>query len=347
MPPNEKMFTTTLRGKKEIKKTIDMIDRKKNTIAFTDCYRMHPGDPFTHPDIFELIAYTRKKYPDKEIYIENTAGIDFNELTINFLNDIGVSLNLSLNSTQEPYCSLWMRHKAKNLNKTIKLLGKAKNIKFGFTLVAMAQFSPWSDIKKTLLRLDAHHPMQITIFTYSYTDYGSLKPKKADPHFFHDFTDFVNQLRNEIKAFIFLYPVVKNSAPFAQGLFEGYLCKIKSLYPLVKHRKILAPVSEAIYDIASEKLKQFRNIKVKKIKNKSFGGSIIVSGLLTVKDYISSLKREKDSDLILLPYRPFNRGGFDLFGRHATEIGHALNKQIIILKCKETWFNYAPPDPRI
>jgi len=76
-------------------------------------------------------------------------------------------------------------------------------------------------------------------------------------------------------------------------------------------------------------------VTVAAVKNKTFGGSIMAAGLLTVNDFLQHLQEQLPAaparpDLILLPPIAFDATGLDLFGRSALEIEAATGIKTVI-----------------
>lgn len=106
----------------------------------------------------------------------------------------------------------------------------------------------------------------------------------------------------------------------------------------LRHQVQLAIVftSELAYKVMEEMMAALAvPVRVVRVRNGFFGGSIACAGLLTVEDFLSSweeLKKEGENPgLLLLPRVAFDFRGRDLVGRHYTELTRVSGVPVEVL----------------
>jgi hypothetical protein len=111
---------------------------------------------------------------------------------------------------------------------------------------------------------------------------------------------------------------------------------LKKSYREYINKKILFLISESVESIFGstvEKEKLFKDYKVVMVKNETFGGSIKVSGLLQISDYISVLEKTISNDyspeFIILPKMSFFWDDLDLRGVSAYTITEKFNIPVV------------------
>jgi hypothetical protein len=75
--------------------------------------------------------------------------------------------------------------------------------------------------------------------------------------------------------------------------------------------------------------------KVVPVKNQSYGGNISVSGLLMVEDFVTAgidvIEKFPETDLILIPSKPFDSFLRDLQGQSAHQIPDKLGRPVWVM----------------
>ena len=132
------------------------------------------------------------------------------------------------------------------------------------------------------------------------------------------------------------------------GLYLPYpysYSMLKNIYDFIVSNKSTAPLfitSELMYDVFKEtieKTEYFNNIDLEIIKAKNYfwGGNICISDLMTVDDYIKTIREhikntKKKPDLIIIPSSAFNVWKKDLKGESIFRLEYQLGIKIEILK---------------
>jgi len=336
LPRHMRLGFLPQRSLEEAKKCVGLLDKEGDSVIIAEPQRVLQSDPLNYPHILELIKYIRKRCPRAKILVTNTAGVAIDRAMISGFRKVkNIFFNISLVSTQR--CNQdWMLNDGVKTRQIIDLVSKAPGITYGFTVIAMAQFLPWKDIEETIFYLDRYKPRLITVFTYSYTDYSRYKPAKKNDGLIKEFGFFIAGLKRQLNSKLLFYPVTENQSPLVYGLFDEYFKKVSEMQKIYQNIRILALVSEAIFEVAQKRLKIFGNIKVKPVKNLSLGGNIVAAGLLSTSDYIKAAEGE-ECDLVMVSNKPFMKNGMDLFGRHFNCISKALHKPVTIINSEEKW----------
>ena len=336
LPPNIKVGFLRQRSLEEVKKCVRILDRESRFVKIYEPFRIVPSDPLNYPGIRELLEYIREWCPKARILVPNSSGIAIDKSMLSTFSKVkNIALDISLVSTQK-YNRHWMTSDSARVRQIVKWVSNTPGVTAAFTIIAMAQFLPWKDISETILYLDKFNPKAVTIFTYSYTDRSRFKPKMKDINLFNEFCSFIDSFRGRVNSEILLFPITRNQPPVVHGLFDNYFEEVSKVQKVHRNKKILALVSEAIFEVAHERLKRFENIKVKAVKNITFGGNIVVGGLLTNSDYIKAAKGQK-CDLIMISGRAYTREGLDLCGKHFESISKALRKPVKVINPPEKW----------
>ena len=103
------------------------------------------------------------------------------------------------------------------------------------------------------------------------------------------------------------YPQLENGVGMIRSDEEEFQECLENLPEMQYNRRITMATGEAAFDfissLASAAMNKYKNlnVNVRAIKNKFFGGSVTVSGLVTGGDIISQLKGEELGDELLIP----------------------------------------------
>lgn len=89
--------------------------------------------------------------------------------------------------------------------------------------------------------------------------------------------------------------------------------------------------SESGYEYFREAYKGNSNVQVHLVKNKLYGGSVTVAGLLNHTDIISQLNLQSTKSVIVLPYEMYNHEKCDITGNNISEIENKYNAEVWVI----------------
>lgn len=182
----------------------------------TSISRVTDGEPFVHPQIWEILSYIRKKFPYKNnmgprIQI-TTNGTLLNDENLKKLNDIdGIVLLHSINNTS---IDDWIKlHRgSRELGETsISIPGKIKkfkNIEYFPSIVAMPAVTGWNSIRNSIMNLKNAGCEYLKIFLPTYTKFANEDEQRQLYCDFKELEKFVNEIGKNIGMYIQIRPSV-------------------------------------------------------------------------------------------------------------------------------------------
>ncbi|MCK5119051.1 MAG: DUF512 domain-containing protein [Candidatus Latescibacteria bacterium] len=126
------------------------------------------------------------------------------------------------------------------------------------------------------------------------------------------------------------FPQIENGVGMVRQFLDAFVAEEKRLPKGLKERLSLTLVTgrsaEGFLRRIVARLEQMRGLSVRvvAVKNRFFGESITVSGLLTGQDILVALERETVGDAVLLPPNCVNEDGLLLDDQTPEEMGQAL-----------------------
>ncbi len=282
-------------------------------------------DPFLHPKIYDFIKATSEFFPDKRIRTVTT-GSYIEENKVDYLKTIpnfGIDLSLITMQSSREYIVP---------NATRKRLGfilrnaPLKKISLMFT-------GSIDDLKadiNLLLDLDWHKKGQeILVRRIEYTDLSQGQ--------IFDFSEKSINAYPECIAFIKEnYPMVKFTVPYLSEEYRGgdneyfidaiiRLDKIIQLGKENNNKKIDILLPESTYNFFNSKLEQVPNISTHLVKNRLYGGSVTVAGLLNHSDIKSQYFPVIQPDIIMLPFEMYDNENNEITGEPISELEQHFN----------------------
>ena len=277
-------------------------------------------DPFLHPLIYDFIKAASEHFPDKRIRTVTT-GSYIEENKIDFLNSIpnfGIDLSLiTMQSKREYIIPNATRKRIEFLLRNAPL----KKISLMFT-------GSFEDLKADidmLLDLGWHEKGQeILVRRIEYTDLSqgelfdiSEKSIKAYP----ECIAFLNKN----------YPMVKFTVPYLSDDYRGgdneyfidaevRIDKITQIGKENKDKRIDILIAESAYNFFYSRLKDTPNITTHLVKNKLYGGSVTVSGLLNHRDIKSQYFPAKTPDIIMVPVEMYDTENNEITGESISSL---------------------------
>ncbi len=167
--PRVEVFTTPAVSLREIEECLEFMDIHSPVIIGESVTRISEGEPFTHPQIKDILRLVRHRLPHNLIQI-TTNGSRLNEDMISFLANLeGIVIYLSLNSCRPEVRADMMRdHDAQKAIMSAQMLNRSK-VQFHGSIVAMPHIYGYDDLEETILYLAGEGAQTIRVFIPGYT----------------------------------------------------------------------------------------------------------------------------------------------------------------------------------
>jgi hypothetical protein len=283
-------------------------------------------DPFLHPQIYEFIKATSDYFPDKRIRTVTT-GSYIEENMVDFLNSIpnfGIDLSLiTMQSQREFIVPNATRKRIEFLLKNAPL----KKISLMFT-------GSIEDLKgdlDMLVNLNWHiKGQEILVRRIERTDLSHGELNSISQHSIEKYSECVEFLRNS-------YPMVKFTVPYLSEAYRGgdneyfidadkRIANIISMANNNEDQKIDIIIAESSFNYFKERFKNIPNLTPFLVKNKLYGGSVTVAGLLNHSDIRSQY--QYSPDILILPKEMYDTDEREITGEPMIELEKYLNTQI-------------------
>jgi hypothetical protein len=298
----------------EIKHFLTFVPEKTIT-AIGYGHHVSNGEFFAHPNAKEILQHLiDEKY--------TVRGIDTNG---HFVNEEHIKL-LSLlmkhrwgRSSQIDYLWSGIYLHLTNYEKTAHTFELLEKYGLPYAVVIVPSLTDLNNgTTERWIRLlnENHNPIEIEISHPAYTKYA---PPNVTKHL--DFT--WDEGWKHIREWRKLYPRIKidsenqvNASALDQSLSD--LIEWDNYEPNSKVLFLVSESVEKVFESHVKKITPFNNYKIQMVKNTTFGGNIIVAGLLLVQDYIPVIEKVLSEgykpDVIILPKAGFFFDELDLTG---------------------------------
>lgn len=332
-----------------IKTMIEFLNPERPVFIGESASKIIEGEPFTHPDIYQILKYLRQRWSQIEIKI-TTSGSFIEVEKLKLLKQLKlIELNISLNApTPKDRGFLMNDSKPENIFKIIPELKKLK-LDFSASIVSMHHLKGFDYLKKTLDYLANYPPQSLRIFMAGFSDY-------ADPEIISAAEEYP-KLQNYISSIkdIYSYPIIlepqlldnlkaeindfiKNSPAAASNLIRGDIIESVDQKPVVSRVDAFYQVKKAenpVLEIQRSGKKE--KIIIKKDKNKNSG--LIMSYDLSLiekqklENYANLSKQNKKGLTVILA----SKAGYllieSLISRYLVN-----NKNLKLLKVENKFF---------
>lgn len=220
-PPEVRVYRIPPRSLSLIKNVLPFIDPTRPIIIGESVTRIIEGEPFTHPDITQILHLLRSAFPRTPVHL-TTNGILLNEDTVYLLSSLGkITINLSLNCIGEVNRKLFLGdNKSGAALNSVKLL-QQYGIPFHGSVVAMPHLTGWDDLEKTISFLAGHKAETVRIFE---PGFSSIAPPdlQFNQKLRDDLASFIRRLRRIIDIPITLEPsFIVNLEAEVAGVING------------------------------------------------------------------------------------------------------------------------------
>jgi len=297
--------------------------------------RIAEGEAFLHPRFLEILTLVRKKYVGNLLSFTTNASM----LDEAFLRQLAryrpIEINVSLHSTRP---DRWIRifrkteREAMTAVQALPLIRKYRMALQG-TIVPLPGICGWDDLEETYGHFISHGATCMTLYWPGYTVCTPPETVREIACPLDEFTAFAERMRSKHSVPLFAQPEIKAplNLPVKRIMAMTIRGNLKTRGGLF--RNVIWLTSEAAYsrlqDLVASHASSFPNQhRVFPVPNRTYGGNIMVAGLLMVPDFIEAgrraLERWPDTDLFLVPKTPFDMLNRDLQKMPAYTIPEAL-----------------------
>ena len=288
-------------------------------------------DPYLHPLIYDFIKHTADFFPKKMITTVTT-GSYIEESQLDFLHSIpNFGIDLSLITMQEERETIVPNATRERINYHLRHAPLNK-----VTLMFTGDLDVLKRDLELLYSLDIDSKAkEILVRRIEYTDFSQTKLNSIAYRSIARYEECVKYLNENHPKVIFTVPVLKdafkggNNEYFSQADERIALQKKRIEAEINQHFDIVC--SESGYEYFREAYKGNSNVQVHLVKNKLYGGSVTVAGLLNHTDIISQLNLQSTKSVIVLPYEMYNHEKCDITGNNISEIENKYNAEVWVI----------------
>lgn len=215
----------------EIEDLAIFLSPDKKIVLGESATRIIEGEPFTHPQITEILSFIRKKFPHTPIQI-TTNGILLNQERVKFLKTIDpLEINLSINTLSPEWRNRIMNDKnSTDIIDAVKYMAEEEIIYHG-SIVAMPWLVGWQEIENTIAFLNDFGACTVRVFMPGYTKFGPVDlvpPVNLE----QELRDFITKCRKKYYVPICMEPSgVKDIQPIIAGIIQESPAHIAGLEP--------------------------------------------------------------------------------------------------------------------
>ncbi len=332
------IYREGFRSLDDIKKGIAILDTKSNAdIRIGDSLpgRVSEGEALLHPDIFTILKLIREKIPGRVIQV-NTNGTLFTEEFIKELLPFKpMKFTISYHSDNPGNWSRIYKNKIEKFQ--IARNSFYRLLKEGFfvdaAMVPLPKLVGYEDIEKTIQAL-MFYVKKVLVYLPGWSKNAGPELKEIMDVDLVEMSDFFAKMRKKYKIDLDVRPDLNKPLNF-----DPYQFMIGSFNK--GFRNVLWMFSEAAYARGKEIIEKNlpfvpNNHYSECVKNYTYEGNIICSGLLMVEDFrkalIKAFEKYKDQkisiDHIVLPNNPFDRFGDDLTGENYSKLSEEFGVSV-------------------
>ena len=329
----------------DIKHQLSLMPLHSDPIRMSDSLpgRIAEGEAFLHPKFFEILKLIRRKYVSNKIcFTTNGAMLDEP-----FLKELSrfrpVEINVSMHSTRPELWAKIFRKRRKDAEIAIASFPLLKKYKMELvgTIVPLPRICGWNDIENTYEYFAEYGAKSMILYWPGYTVCVASETVEKLECPMEEFMEFSSRMRSRFNIPLNPYPDMRASLTLPvrtvmNRTLKGNLINFGGAY-----RRVVWLASEAACGRISSALGEHggavqNSHQTFAVKNETYGGNIIVSGLLMVEDFIkagkAALDEWPDTELILVPKEPFDQLYRDLKGVPAYRISEELGKPVWVVE---------------
>lgn len=323
------------RSMESIEKGINLINPDTGVpLAINDALpgRISEGEAFLHPKLFEILKMIRRKHHHR-IQV-NTNGILLTEEFISKLAPFGpwlLSISYHSNNVYN-WCKIFdLSEKQFKIAQNSFSLLKRYDLDMDAVIVPLPNLVGYKDIEETIAWLSDRVSV-IIFYLPGFTNMTDPDVKAMLDTDYIELGHFINDMRKKYSARLVNHSDMVNPTDF-------YPTEVMDNTHQSRFKNVLWMFSESVYDRAKLILEESskgvnNNHYAWKVKNHTYGGNIICSGLLMVNDFRIAIKEALEEfksngiiiDLLILPVRR-SRDSFedDLMGENHNALFKEFN----------------------
>ncbi|MTI84883.1 MAG: DUF512 domain-containing protein [Firmicutes bacterium] len=229
--PQVEVFNTPLVKLGEIEECLEFMDIHSPVIIGESVTRISEGEPFTHPQIKDILCLVRRRLPHNLIQITSNGSL-LNEDMVSFLANLGgIVVYLSLNSCRPEVRADMMRdHDAHRAIMSAQMLNQSK-VQFHGSVVAMPHIYGYDDLEETILYLAGEGAQTIRVFIPGYTK-KAPDTLRFPPELPGEVRKMISGLRDKINVPVTCEPPALNDLrPEVVGVIAGTAAERAGIAP--------------------------------------------------------------------------------------------------------------------
>jgi len=175
-PPDLEVFRIPHRTPAQAAALLPYLDSRRPVVIGESVTRIIEGEPFTHPEILDLLTLVRREFPGTEIRITTNGNLLDGEVVRKLAELRPVEVCLSLNSADPAVRRRLMGDpQPERAIAAVRLLAGA-GIPFHGSVVAMPHVTGWADLEATLRYLAQNGARTIRVFLPGWTRHARCGP---------------------------------------------------------------------------------------------------------------------------------------------------------------------------
>ena len=168
-PPDLEVFRIPHRTPGQVAALLPYLDSRRSVVIGESVTRIIEGEPFTHPEIFDMLALVRRGFPGTEMRITTNGSLLDARAVVSLAALRPVEVCLSLNSADPAVRRRLMGDpQPEQAVAAVRLLAEA-GIPFHGSVVAMPHVTGWGDLEVTLRYLAQNGARTIRVFLPGWT----------------------------------------------------------------------------------------------------------------------------------------------------------------------------------
>ena len=329
----------------DIKQQLSLMDSGiRHPIRMSDSTpgRIAEGEAFLHPEFFKILGLVRRKFPVNRLCF-TTNGTMLDEIFVKELSRFKpIEITLSMHSARP---DLWARIFGKPLTFARKAIGaldllQKHGIDFAGSIVPLPNLCGWEDIERTFAAFVSRGAQAMILWWPGYSVCSTTDAVRQMDYPLGEFLRFAERMHARHGVPITAYPHVSADLALEVGSIVSATRKGNVKNSLGPYRRVLWLTSEAAHGKIKGAIDRSAdddgNVHIAyPVRNGTYGGNIIVAGLLMVEDFVragkEALSEYPETELVLVPKAPFDAHGRDLTGNPAYRIAEELQRPVWVV----------------
>jgi len=329
------------RDLEDIKLQLSLMPDHSGPIRMSDSLpgRIAEGEAFLHPRFFAILELVRRKFPLNLLCFTTNASM----LDASFLKALArfrpIEITVSMHSNRPELWSRIFGKEESDARRAIRSLGWIR--KYGLELVGAIVPLPflcgWKGIEATYDFFVSHGAKRMILWWPGHTvcTFPGIRNLIHCP--IREFFDFAARMEQKHPLPVRPLPDLRGDLDLPIRKILGHTLRRNFPHRSVPYREVLWLTSVAAHRRIKRSIEEYaRDLpnlhRVFPVPNRTYGGNMIVGGLLMVSDFLAAgeraLHRWPQIDLILIPRTPFDELGRDLRGVPAYKIMEGLKRRV-------------------